>query len=683
MQKNVRTILFLSIVAISSIVACQISTGLPIDTQTTPQPTQTPTKSQPTDTPTALPPIPVQPGEENPDEPVFISGHIPYTSPFFINSISQPFVLLEDQAGFVQRNEDFIFSLEGQTIGPVEIQEDETLNYYLSLPTIPQGTQVDVDNNGQEDTGVQIFAVAYWSNTWGDPFLEERDGTGWSTAYASTITDPEQDNEIQAGTLVVWSPNEDQSFPSGFGEDGLLFTEDDPVVAIPPGYNLVDLNQEPFRIYKEARPYIILNEGVIAVNDYSEMSYTDAFQALFDKVSVEYPFTEDKDIDWQALYDEFAPQIATANDDTAFYRAMRDFSYQIPDGHVYISLNSEVFFEQAGGSFGLVLKELSDGRVIVTQVFPGTPGFANDIQVGAEITEWNGQPVSEAIAAINPYFGPFSTEHSRRVEQVNFLTRVQPNEKVMVSFRNPGETQSQEVSMTAAVEYDSLLSTIPGFDDDELSLPVEGQVLDESGLGYLRISTFSADYNLMASLWDHYLGALIDEEVPGLIIDLRSNGGGSSSMANNFAGYFIQEEIELYRRLYYNDKSGEFEDTDHPVRIKPAPMYYDGRLAILISPNCVSACEGFVYALVQSDKPIVLGHYPTAGAFGEVGQGQYTLPGDYSMQFPTGRSETLDGELLIEGTGIIPDILVPITEESALGQIDALLEEAILELSIP
>ena len=47
------------------------------------------------------------------------------------------------------------------------------------------------------------------------------------------------------------------------------------------------------------------------------------------------------------------------------------------------------------------------------------------------------------------------------------------------------------------------------------------------------------------------------------------------------------------------------------------------------------------------------------------------------MQLPTGRPETADGELHIEGIGVIPDILVPVTIESATGQVDAVLQAAI------
>ncbi|MFC2026310.1 S41 family peptidase, partial [Chloroflexota bacterium] len=551
------------------------------------------------------------------------------------------------------------------------------LTYSLALPSIPQGTMIDVDNNGTDNKGVQIFAAAYWSNVWGDPFLERRDGTGWSNSYTSAIVDAGNDDEITGGTLIVWSPDDKQAFPVGFGSDGLLFTDDDPTAPIPAGYNLVDLNQEPFRVYKESQPSLSLNEGVSEVNDYSEMNYSDSFQALFDKVSQEYPFTLDKGIDWGAINAQFSPIVANAKNKDDYYRALRDMTYAIPDGHVNVSINPDVFYEEGGGGFGLVLAELSDGRVIVTQVLPNTPGEKAGIKPGAEILAWNNTPVSQVLGSITPYFGPYSTEHTKREEQVNFLNRVPPGTQIDVRYKNPGESSDKTTSMKAEVEYESLFETIPFFNQDELAIPLEGEVLDESGLGYMRISTFSDDYNFMARLWDHYIQALIDEEVPGLIIDLRTNGGGSVGLSLDYAGYFFDEEIELYDRLYYNETTGDFESTGEPAKIKPGPLFYDGPIAVLVSPNCVSACEGFAYALAQQGRSTIVGHYPSAGAFGEVGRGQYKLPDEITMQFPTGRPENLDGDLLIEGLGVLTDVTVPVSQESALGLVDAVLEAAI------
>ena len=321
---------FLSLLIISSL-ACGISRSIPGTAQ--PSETGVPVAASPdvpVATSTPLPGAPVQPGASNPDEPVLITGEIPYTSPFFLNSAAEPFVMLEDQAGFVKRDKNFVFDLRGQTLGAVQVDADQKLTFTLALPSVPQGTQLDLDNNGRQDLGVQVFGVAYWSNTWGDPFLEERDGTGWSNAYTSAITDPNRDSELTGGTLVVWAPDGMQSFPSGFGADQMLFTEDDPATPIPAGYSLVNLDQEPFRVYKEAQPSLTLTEGVTAVNDFSDLGYGEAFQAMFEKVSREYPFTVEKSVDWQALNAEFLPRAQSAADLNDFYGVLRDFTYQIP-----------------------------------------------------------------------------------------------------------------------------------------------------------------------------------------------------------------------------------------------------------------------------------------------------------------------------------------------------------------
>jgi C-terminal processing protease CtpA/Prc len=225
------------------------------------------------------------------------------------------------------------------------------------------------------------------------------------------------------------------------------------------------------------------------------------------------------------------------------------------------------------------------------------------------------------------------------------------------------------------VDYDSLFEWIPYFIEDPIALPVEAEVL-EDGIAYMKIGTFSGDYNLMAQVFEHHLEQLIDTGINKLILDLRVNLGGSGGMAADFFGYFIDEEVTVSNHAYYNHDLGEFEYDDEMHTIEPGPLYYDGEIVVLVSQYCVSACEGFTYWLTLNDRARVVGHTATAGAFGEVGRGQYTLPGDLDLQFPTGRPETPDGDLLIEGVGVIPDEIVPVTYESALGLEDAVLQAA-------
>ena len=183
--------------------------------------------------------------------PVTVTGSVTYSDPLFLLGTAEPLVILEDQAGFVDRDRSFVMSEESQVLA--QITSDvftSPFSYSVSLPIEPEASLRDVDHDSATDQGVMIYAVAYWTNTWGDPYLEQRDlsGGGWSTAYASTNIDPNPsaEGEVIGGKYLIYAPDDQQEFPSGFGADGLLFSDDDPVVTIPQGYSVVDLDAEPF-----------------------------------------------------------------------------------------------------------------------------------------------------------------------------------------------------------------------------------------------------------------------------------------------------------------------------------------------------------------------------------------------------------------------------------------------------
>lgn len=652
----------------AAVLACSTFSNL-VAVESHPSPTNVAVQSNEEDVQT------VQPA---PEEPVFVSGTIPYTWPFFENTNIEPFVLLEDQAGFVARNEEFIFPLEGQVIGPVSTVEEGLLEFSLNLPARPNGTLVDVDNNGAEDPGVMVFAIAYWNNTWGDAFLEERDGTGWSTAYASTRTNSDRDGEIEGGTLLVWAPDAQQSFPTGFGTDEMLFTADDPVAPLPAGYTYVDLDADPFRFYKEAQAELELIEGDFGLRDYTEMSYVEAFETLFERVSTEYPFTELKGLDWEAIYAEVAPQVQESAHDLDFYRALRAFTFLIPDAHVGLSFSASIFSREQSGGYGIVLAELSDGRVIVREVLENYAADEVGIQVGAEILTWDGLPVSEALNAVVPYFGPYSSSSYERVEQLTHLPRGDTGVAVEVSFRNPGESARTEVLISDA-ELDSLFASNPFYHTTAVGAAVQAEVLPDTHIGYIRIDSFSEDPNLIARVWVRALEEFIELGVRRLIIDLRLNGGGFAGVAHGMAAYLFDEEVVLWGSSSYNRLLGAFEEPEHYITLEPQEFTYSGEVVVLVSPYCISACEGFAYSLTSTGRAIAIGHASTAGAYGAVG-GQYRLPGEYDMQFPTVRSVTPDGAIILEDIGVVPDILVPVTYEDVINEVDAVLNAAIEEL---
>ncbi|MBK9778835.1 MAG: hypothetical protein IPP55_02105 [Anaerolineales bacterium] len=176
--------------------------------------------------------------------------------------VAEPVIILEDQGGFVARNRKFIIPVESQVMGQITsdfIPRRSPISFDPACPA--KRTLNDVDHDGQQDTGVMVFAVAYWTNTWGDPYLEKRDqgGGGWSGAYASTRVSDSSDSflEVYGGQYVVYAPDEDQQFPSDFGADKKLFTDDDPLVSLPAGWSVVDMDQSPFAIDRSDNPTLL------------------------------------------------------------------------------------------------------------------------------------------------------------------------------------------------------------------------------------------------------------------------------------------------------------------------------------------------------------------------------------------------------------------------------------------
>ncbi|MGB1289142.1 MAG: hypothetical protein ACPG7F_21590, partial [Aggregatilineales bacterium] len=308
--------------------------------------------------------------------PKVITGNVTYSNPFFTSGVSQPLVLLEDQAGFVDRNEYFLFPPESQVLA--QITSDfftSPFTYSLSLPIEPQGTLRDVDNDNETDSGVMVFAVAYWSNSFGDPFLEKRDmsGGGWSGAYASTrlSSNPDMRGEVVGGTYLIYAPEAGQGFPSDFGADDMLFTDDDPIMGIPQGYSVIDLDVSPFAIIRDENIIMDLIEpDSLAVDDFSGLDYVAAMDAMIDKMSKEYAFSDYYGIDWEDMRTRYRSQFEAAQlsgDPTQYANAMQQLLWEIPDGHVSMSLGLllDRFQADTSGGFGIAIRELDDGRVIV------------------------------------------------------------------------------------------------------------------------------------------------------------------------------------------------------------------------------------------------------------------------------------------------------------------------------
>jgi C-terminal processing protease CtpA/Prc len=637
---------------------------------------------RPVQTPAQLPALAVTPLA---DQPYQVTGTFKVSNGFVVGTyFVEHAVALTDMHGFVIRDEEWELPVDSQVLGYAEVDlESLTGRYDLNLPVQPEGEFNDVDNNGKSDKGVQIFAVAYSPNLAGGPFSSGDDRSrGWPSYLASVITDPENDDEVTGGKLIVWAPDDAQSFPTGFGADGLLFTDDDPAARIPSGYSFVNLSADPFEVTREASANFTLFEPQdVVIKDFSNLSYTDAFDRMFEIVRREYAFNgiEGKAPNWDALHAGIRPRVEQAQKDRdpqAYYLALRDFTWAFRDGHVSLGggeIQAALFSKATEGGYGFAIRELDNGRVIVSYVTARGSAAGAGIQVGAQVTEFNGLPISAAIDAAESWASPQSMASSVRYQKARYLTRAPLGTTATVTFTNPGG-KPQTVTLTAYAERESFASTSLFLGYNANGLPVEYKILS-SGAGYVKISSNYDDLNLIVRLFERALKTFEAAEVKGIIIDMRQNSGGAPL---GLAGFLTENEIPLGQLQYFSEATGRFENEGQPDKILPNENQYRfDKMVLLVGPACASACELEAYGFSRVPGMIVVGQFPSSGTEAEVARGQFILPDGFSLQIPTGRFVLPDGGLFLEGQGVPLTVRVPIDESTVLSAEDVVLNAAV------
>jgi C-terminal processing protease CtpA/Prc len=618
-----------------------------------------------------------------------ITGQFTISNPNVIDFVSQPILILEDQTGFVLRDREYVLPLESQVMGHLEsdLRVNQPLGYNLLLPIAPAAPFSDVDFDGNREAGVQIFATALWDNIVGRSFVDRLDGTGWSVGYASTSTsfDPRSLYEVTGGKLLLYTADAAQSFPADFGADGRLFTPDDSLVSIPAGYSMVNLDDRPFTFDRSRNVVMNLIEPEsFAPDDFSDLTYSEAFTAFINKARTEYAYTTLKNVDWDALYAQFLPrfqQAEAANDFDAYTLALRDLSWSIPDGHVAVYGNRPAvtteFEQNTAGGLGLSLVETDDGRILAQVVIAQGPAAQTGMQPGAEILQLNGMTIQDAIAATIPYSAPFSTAQNLRLQQIRYAVRFAIGRAVDMMFQNPGD-EIQIVRMTTIDERESFRESSFRRGISPLDPPVTFDYLP-SGFAYARVTSFSGDRPLLMESWEYFIRRVNQLGIPGVIIDLRDNDGGFSEFGDQLASYFFDEPMDVgFDERYNPDIARFFYDQTNPTRIEPpvdVNLRYLRWVAVLVGPGCSSACELFAHRFtLLGDRAAIVGQYTTGGLVG--GWFPTYMPGGLIFALPTSRFVDMTGTPIIEGVGIQPTVRVPVNESALFGSEDAVLEVA-------
>lgn len=196
------------------------------------------------------------------------------------------------------------------------------------------------------------------------------------------------------------------------------------------------------------------------------------------------------------------------------------------------------------------------------------------------------------------------------------------------------------------------------------------KVLDDS-VAYLRYSSFS--YNPGETTLDYALYILKD--CPGLIIDIRDNGGGSLDNVETLVSRFIDRRILAG---YITHKTGPAHDAfsePYAYYFEPAPaprLHWDKPVVVLTNRSTFSAANNFVSIMRLLPQVTTMGDR-TGGGSGVPFSSE--IPCGWSVRFSA--SPIYDAEMMLTEAGLEPDIHVDLDPQAALNGHDTMLDAAI------
>ncbi len=394
-------------------------------------------------------------------------------------------------------------------------------------------------------------------------------------------------------------------------------------------------------------------------------------------------------VDFNAVYQQLAPEAKRSTTPEACSDVLERFMATLGDGH-----SSLRYFPGVERTTPKI--ELRSQRERLSKV-PGVRPtvhvyvFSRDttdeslraILPGSEILTVDGEPVDSLYRSMeNRVSG--STIQWRDYMCDRRLLRGPPESTVELTLREPGGAGKTVVVQRPPYPSEEEREHEGEIYRDTVRIATWKRL--EGGWGYLKYKTFSfGGIEETLELFDNAVDSLLD--APGLIIDLRGNGGGIVGVMTGAAGRFVTERFPVeYFQIRRPGQEYVIEVWDPytgspSVRpswmAKPRGETYTGPLVILIDRRCFSACEGFTAGLQAINRALVVGSDASGGGSGAVAG--LKLPSGAIISFSYTVGWRPDGEQ-VECNGVYPDIRVREWPRDWIAGRDRVLERAIKAL---
>jgi carboxyl-terminal processing protease len=286
-------------------------------------------------------------------------------------------------------------------------------------------------------------------------------------------------------------------------------------------------------------------------------------------------------------------------------------------------------------------------KVYISDVVAGFPAQLGDVRAGDELVKINNVPLA-----------------GKTSEQVSQLLKGPKGTAINLFIKRDGQAQPMEKKLVRA----------------EIKQPnVSYYGLQNGNIGYIKLDKF------LENSAEEVKNALLDlkkHNLNGLVIDLRSNGGGILQEAVKIVNFFVPKDVEVV------SQKGKVKEKSLIYRTVNTPLEATLPLVVLVNSRSASASEIVAGSLQDLDRAVIVGQR----SFGKgLVQQTFNLPYNSLIKItiakyytPSGRCiqaldyahrnaegnadkvpdsliheyKTKSGRLVYDGSGIYPDVLV-------------------------
>ncbi|HVG31118.1 MAG TPA: S41 family peptidase [Pyrinomonadaceae bacterium] len=310
------------------------------------------------------------------------------------------------------------------------------------------------------------------------------------------------------------------------------------------------------------------------------------FDEIWQTINDEFYDPSFNGVDWRAVRERYRPRLDAARDDFEFYGLCELLLGELKDSHARFEPPPAAPQEtapgataQEQGSAQMLLGEV-EGELAVVEVEPGSAAARAGVRPGMIVRAANGRAVREIEAELRRVVAGASSENSFKnlIATSVLYGRVWGVPRVLRLADAEGREFDYEVSRQPADER-------PRLEARRLA----------SGSAYVKFDRWKPPVDQMFA---EALDTLRD--APGVVVDLRGNGGGQTDVMLNITSNFFPEAT------YYGGFKTRAGGVDKYFTHRPARAYL-GPVVILVDERSGSASETSTLFMQEAGRARVVG----------------------------------------------------------------------------